>query len=549
MSRARCGVCWVAAVFSGLIITSNVGADEADAPAGRFSTPALRVDTTDLPKIDVVIRPSLVTQSPGQPGAAPRGVCPPQVVTYSDQPFTGQITATFPPGMVEQEIAAATYTVPAENWPIVFRTADIVWGQTHLNSTTSASTLLIWEGTPDTGTLVDSFSSDDELIQHVHLPVGTSSVAVLSVTVDPGDPDQVILTNNGSNKFSVGFRIDAHNNPASSSCSEPCLGLGTLPSVCCPPDELSNAWPGMDAAGPGPFGSQQWLFARSCPGATGLCSLAVDPGWHLLSSFPLTGSNGQDLLNDWALQVTYETVNCVPPTGACCATDGTCDSLTSSTCQGLGGAYQGDNTECQNVSCPQPMGACCFMPSGCVNLTAANCSGAGGVWSGAGSLCATTICFASGACCMPDGSCQDDVLEGDCGSAGGLFQGNLTECATTSCPQPVGACCLTIGFCLDVIQADCNQIVDAVWYGLGTDCTDADMNSTADICENADPCDGVTPGDFNSDTLVNGADVQQFVSALLSGSPTQGDLCRGDFDTSGDLGVSDVPGMVAALLN
>ncbi|MCB9854426.1 MAG: hypothetical protein H6818_01980 [Phycisphaerales bacterium] len=481
----------------------------------------------------------------GGPAGAPRGICPPQSQTYSDLPFTGQVAVSLPPGMVEQEIAASTYTVPATDWPIILRTGEILWGQSSFNNTTTEFSLLVWQGDPRTGTLVETVSSDGDIIPHISLPFAGSQVVDLQLTVDPQDPEQIIIMNDGSNKFSIGFRIDAHNNPPLTSCS--CSGLGTLPAICCPVDVNTNSFPAMDSAGPGEFGSEQWLFARTCPGATGLCSLTVASGWYRLNDTAVLPAS---FVNDWTMRVIYEPLNCVTPTGACCKPDGTCESLTQSLCATSSGVYQGDASLCANVNCPQPTGACCFMPSGCVNLTALNCSGAGGTWNGAGSNCATIICFPTGACCMPAGNCVDSVLDTNCNAMGGTFQGHQTVCSGVFCPQPVGACCLSNGFCItEVIESDCQQIPMAAWMGMGTDCTDADMNSIADVCESGNPCDGAVLGDFDGSGGVDGNDVQGFVSALLSGSPTQGEVCAGDFDASSGLDIADVSGMTAALLN
>lgn len=533
--RIVTGVVGVSVIFA-----SSAFADPSDTTNFVFDSPPLDVPANDVPVMQIMVAPS------GQPaGGAPRGTCPPQSQTYSDLPFTGEVQVTLPPGMVAQEIAAATYTVPVGNWPIIVRTGEILWGQNHFNSTTTAFTLLVWQGEPNTGTLVASYSSDGDLIPHVTLPFAGAQVVDLQVTVDPQDAEQIIVQNDGSNKFTVGFRIDQHNNPPTTSCTAPCSGLGSLPSVCCPPDTNTNAWPAMDSAGPGPNGSQQWLFARDCPGATGLCSLAVHSGWTRLNNESVLPA---DYVNDWTIRAIYEPLNCILPDGACCKSDGSCEELPQSACTGIGGLYQGDETLCANVSCPQPTGACCFMPSGCVNLTAADCSGAMGTWSGSGSSCATVICFPTGVCCMPDGSCLDAVRDTNCDNMGGTFLGDGTVCSGISCPQPFGACCQP-SFCLNLIETDCEQIPNAQWMGMGTDCVDANMNSIADDCEGGNPCDGVLLGDFDGSTTVDGADVQGFISALLSASPSQGEICTGDFNTSGGLDIGDVSGLVAAMLN
>jgi carboxypeptidase D len=54
-------------------------------------------------------------------------------------------------------------------------------------------------------------------------------------------------------------------------------------------------------------------------------------------------------------------------------------------------------------------------------------------------------------------------------------------------------------------------------------------------------------GDINLDGLTNGLDVQTFVTAML-GTPTQNQICHGDFNDSHALDLGDVPGLVDALL-
>lgn len=81
-----------------------------------------------------------------------------------------------------------------------------------------------------------------------------------------------------------------------------------------------------------------------------------------------------------------------PPTGACCAADGSCTEVPFEDCPD--GAYQGDGTDCASADCPQP----------------------------------------TGACCAPNGSCTEVVFE-DC--IGGVYQGDGITCAEVSCPRPL----------------------------------------------------------------------------------------------------------------
>jgi len=169
--------------------------------------------------------------------------------------------------------------------------------------------------------------------------------------------------------------------------------------------------------------------------------------------------------------------------GACCLPSGSCSSGTSASCASSNGVFQGNGTTCGTVSCPQPTQACCFPPDGCLNLTTTNCALIPGTPQGPGSSCQSVICFPRGACCQANGSCDDDVAEEDCTAGGGTFQGDESLCSGVSCPQPMGACCLSNGNCLVLSQGDCAQIPSSAWAGSPTDCLDADMDGTADVCE------------------------------------------------------------------
>ncbi len=60
-------------------------------------------------------------------------------------------------------------------------------------------------------------------------------------------------------------------------------------------------------------------------------------------------------------------------------------------------------------------------------------------------------------------------------------------------------------------------------------------------------CPGPPDGDMNGIDGTNGADIQQFVDAIINGATTQ-EECDGDFDGINSVDVGDVPDMVSALL-
>lgn len=229
---------------------------------------------------------------------------------------------------------------------------------------------------------------------------------------------------------------------------------------------------------------------------------------------------------------------CAQPTGACCHANGTCISaLTQSQCSAFGDVWTVNQT-CEQVACT-PRGACC-RAGGCLTLVPpANCTAIGGVYAGDGTDCAAQVC-AAGACCLPDGSCIAN-FGFQCLTLGGVFQGPGTTCTPNPCPQPKGACCFD-EFCIaEQLEAEC-LIAAGVWVGPFTTC------GPPNPCEQQDPCEGIPLGDFAAPVGIDGLDIQYFVTALLAVSPTQDQICRGDFNDSGSLDAGDVNGMVDVLL-
>jgi hypothetical protein len=509
----------------------------------------LSVVTPQVPRLRV-------TAKPLGPAVDGGGGCVPEVMTHSEANFQGG-QFVIQAGFVEDEIAAASYTLPASQFPVTVNAMEMIFAQQNaVVETTTHWSVLVWEGTPATGNLVAEFSSDGAVLPHLVLPPGTRGANIM-VTIDPQDPQQVVATNNGSNTFSIGYRVDRHNNPPTVCCN-----LCLTPAFCCPPPTSSNAFPTTDTAAPSTptFPTMNWLLCRSecgvgsCPG-----------GWHRFDQLGPFQPGG-----DWNIRVTYTPADCQPQPGACCFPDESCLVLLPDECANQGGLYQGVGTTCATVTCPEPTGACCVggdciddvpesvcvasggvwqgfgvpcsavncnaegaccIPAtgGCLDLTEADCLVASGVWQGPGTTCAGTVCFPIGACCLIDGTCIDGVSPEECTSQGGVFQGDMTTCATTTCPEPEGACCLT-GGCLVLNEADCG-VAGGVWAGAGTDCSDPNGNGTADVCE----CP-----DINGDRIVDVLDLLEVLTSWgQSGVPA---------DVNND-GIVDVLDLLEVLTN
>lgn len=408
--------------------------------------------------------------------------------TYSGANFSNGGSLIAQAGMAEGESAAVQFVIPASHFPVRIRLSEILWATQNATVQTTTGYAVSWySGNPATGAFIDGYVADGVILPYIQLPIGSSAVNV-QVTVDPQDPQQIVIPAplDGSNSFTVEFRISEHNAPSPNGC--------TVPTPI-----ASNAFPTTDTNGLSQP-SRNWLFGLNC----GLFGCPANGGWATFADLPgFCRPSG-----DWNIRVTYERVNCGPATGACCFTSGACtDDQTTTTCQQAGGTYRGDNTTCATQTCPVSTQACCFSSSqSCIDLTPANCTGFGGTLGGAGTSCATYVCFPIGACCLPNGTCVDAVSPATCSSQGGQFRGNATTCATQNCPPPVGACCSPAGFCAEFTQANCNA-VGGTWKGAGTSCIDGNSNGTADACETQAPC----PGDFNNDRVRNTADLSIFL--------------------------------------
>jgi hypothetical protein len=213
-----------------------------------------------------------------------------------------------------------------------------------------------------------------------------------------------------------------------------------------------------------------------------------------------------------------------------------CQIVDEFTCvETLGGNWLGEGTDCGTYdeetgwsNCQSPLtGACCqFNGMECSNgFTEEDCvEGVGGTWMGEGSDCGTfdgqkwsgcDFVPPTGACCINNGTeCINDITEEDCIEGYmGTWKGQGSECGERdpesgiyngcrNVPPPTGACCINDGTeCIDdITEEDCIDGYMGTWKGEGTDCTDADENNIADICEEPDTYDYL-PGDAN---MING---------------------------------------------
>jgi hypothetical protein len=483
-------------VVRGLLAVACVGIGASSAfgqvPAGRFDGEEIRL--SGLGVLRVTPR-GVIDELPGIPRACNA------VASHTDANFEGG-SFVVQAGFAQGEMFAATYTVPAGEWPIKHNMTEVIVATSStVVPTVTQWSLLFYEGEPGTGTLVATYSSDGDLLPHIQIPAGTAGVN-LQFLIDPNDPEQIVLNNNGSNKFTVAFRIDRHNTPP----SNPCLNS---------PDPRRNAFPVTDVSGLSQ-GSATWLFGLNC----GSFGCPPNGGWvrfsQLVTACRPTG--------DWVSRTTWSSVNCQPGVGACCLPSGACEIRTVNDCQAAGGTFAGDGTSCAGRNCPAANGACCFQSGFCLQLTEANCVGAGGSWAGANTACGNGNTCPTGACCLPNGTCITGTTLATCTEQGGTFRGVGTSCAGANCPQPQGACCFNTGFCIQLTQAECAG-AGGSWSGAQTTCADSNGNGQADICES--PC----AADFNGDGFLDFFDFDEFVVCFEGGSCPPGKSA--DFNQDG----------------
>jgi len=414
-------------------------------------------------------------------------------VTYADPGLFEGGRFSVQAGFAQGEVAYAVYDVDPSLFPITIESMECVFAQTTSNRTVTHWSVLIWDGPPvlGVGLQVGVFSSDGTILPHVTLPAPNGAKGVnLRVSVDPGDPQPIQIFNDSrTNKFSIGFRIDQHNNPPASPCTES-------------PDPNTNAFPTTDVDRFCVGGVNDGKLCDphvDCPGGSCLFGLCFGGSSHLLNcsenrqcfggtcapDVNLTGNwlsaqtcggscdgtnpfaNLQPFLcrptGDWVIRATFSCTFI----GACCDVNAVCgDGVPNTLCTEQRGTFMGDGSVCGQVPCPTPVGACCLSGVCLDDAAQVVCDGlSGGVYMGNGSVCSGTLCQ-RGACCMPDGSCAYQ-LDAQCASTGGAFHGGTT-CASFSCPQPKGACCIQTSCVADQAKNTCEAV--GTWMGTDSTC-------------------------------------------------------------------------------
>ena len=187
-------------------------------------------------------------------------------------------------GFAEQEAAAASYTLDPGSFPVKLNLMEMVFATYQATVlTTTEWQVFVYEGTPATGTQIFSYDSNDVDIPYIRCGPGTAGVNV-QFSIDPNDPEQIIINDNGSHTFSVGYRILAHNNP-------PIINILA-------PDRYTNCFPTTDADGLSQP-TQNWLDSID------IGTFGAPGGWHSFSQLPVSYRP----TGDWNIRATYTSVN------------------------------------------------------------------------------------------------------------------------------------------------------------------------------------------------------------------------------------------------
>ncbi|MFM9995035.1 MAG: hypothetical protein ACKVU4_04450 [Phycisphaerales bacterium] len=259
--------------------------------------------------VRVELRPEnirMLRVSPGGiAGGSPRasdGECF-EYATHTQHQFINEppnTPVTIQAGFAEGEIAAASYTLPANMFPIRLSSIEMLFATTASVQTTTQWSVLVWTGPPTNGQPIAEYSSDGVELPHLTMPAafGGAQGTVIQFAIDPGDPEQIIIPANPFNSFTVAFRIDNHHNGPANACT-------TSPPI------NSNAFPTTDVNGlQAAFGN--WIKALNCGG------LACPGGWFTFGAYPLICRPS----GDWILRAQWEPQSCG---GSCypdCTNDG-----------------------------------------------------------------------------------------------------------------------------------------------------------------------------------------------------------------------------------
>lgn len=320
--------------------------------AGSAMAAPLAEDSVQIPNVATL---RVDTQghvlSNGQGGYTARDGCP-QISSHTSTSFEGG-TYTVQAGFAENEIAAVSYTLGAGNFPARLSMMEFVFAQQAATVTTTTQyVVMIWNGNPNTGTLIGEFESDPSgfPLPQLVMPPGTQGTNI-QVSIDPSDAEQIILMGDDPTTprtFSIGIKILHHNSQTGNGCTVA-------------PPRNANAFPVTDntsaACGIGYAQLNQptrnWLYGVNC----GPNGCPANGGWSTFANLaPDTNIlgicfDGCRPRGDWVIRATWDPTNCPGVPGGCCfGTIGCVDVLDATGCANAGGTFLGPGLTCQDAN-------------------------------------------------------------------------------------------------------------------------------------------------------------------------------------------------------
>jgi hypothetical protein len=227
-------------------------------------------------------------------------------------------------------------------------------------------------------------------------------------------------------------------------------------------------------------GTWGWVTSNDHWDSGGNWSHGVPFSWHNLND-PVTPSEELDLS---FVIAQYD------PIGACCMPDGSCNDMTLSHCQNLGGFFHGAETTCLGDIDPP---------------------------NGIDDICQPIL---TGACCYPDLSCNEGILYEDCVIAGGQWFSVESQCGREpgqECNDP------------ENLNWNCS---DRLPYGTISGSSETEPNdeclSPNDIAINSAICGSIdSPQDIDYYRLTIPSDSCYNISVTVYGNYTMYTYCAG----------------------
>lgn len=276
----------------------------------------------------------------------------PQISSHTNTSFEGGTYAA-QGGFAENEIAAVSYTLSSASFPARLSMMEFVFAQQNATVTTTTQYVVkVWNGNPNTGTLIAEFESDPSgfPLPQLVMPPGSQGTNI-QVSVDPSDAEQIILTGDDPitpRTFSIGIEIIQHNDQTANPCNvAPPANRNAFPVTDNTSSSCNIGYSQLNQP------TRNWLFGVNC----GPSGCPANGGWStfanlapdtIIGGFCLPGCRPR---GDWVIRATWDPTNCPGVPGGCCfGTTGCVDVLDAAGCATAGGTFLGPGLTCEDAN-------------------------------------------------------------------------------------------------------------------------------------------------------------------------------------------------------